>query len=144
MDLAKIAVEPKRWDDPIESRLFDEHGNPELDSAGHPVVLLVVSDYAQPVRRLEAQHKQTIAQLVRRYDGFGNIPSNELEVLRVARIAAHIVGWRGLDQSGEVLAYTPERAVLVTRGLLTHRPKQLAQVEDDIAQHAKLVAKSAV
>lgn len=136
MDLAKINAEETHFDDAIECVLYDAAGEPEKDSGGKTVTVMVVSAYSAPAKRQAQSAKQAITKLGRRYGSWDKIPQAELDALDNQRIAACVTGWTGFESNGAAFPYSPENAVLVVAGLRAHRPAQLAQIEGAIATHA--------
>lgn len=136
MDIAKVSTEETHFDESVECPLFDAAGEPEVDSKGQPVVVLVVSEYSSVAKRQAQSAKQALGKLGRRYGSWDHIPQAELDALENQRIAAYITGWRGFESNGAPFPYSPENAALVVAGLRAKRPKQLAQIEGAVAAHA--------
>lgn len=136
MDLKQISTEETHFDEPVKVVLYDAAGQPEQDSKGGPVSVSVVSIYSRAGRKNAQAQKQAIAKLARRYGGFDAIPQDELDALDDKAVAVLLTAWEGFESDGAPFPLTIENAQAVVSGLRMHRPKQLAQIEGAIAQHA--------
>lgn len=141
MDLAKIKTETTHFDDAVECVLYDAAGQPEKDSAGQAVMVMVISAYSAAAKNETRTQKRELGQLGRRYGSWENIPQDELDALDDRAIASCITGWRGFESDGAPFPYSPANAIAVVAGLRATRPRQLAQIEGAIASHAAFFLK---
>jgi len=136
MDIKALGTRVTHWDDPVECQLYDPTGTPLAASDGGIVAVSVVGEYSAPAKKYARKFEAKLRQLTRRYQTVDHIPQAEWDALRLTRLAACIVGWRGIESDGDPLPYSEDNAAVLVRALDASCPDVVRQIEACYSAHS--------
>ena len=131
MDIGRIP-EIIAQDDEIATipSILDKKGNPYLGPDGQPCTIGVYGSESKAAKRAKRVEFKKMQQL------HGKMDSDDYELSRVEKAAAHVAEWTGWESDRQLAACTPAnvKALLEAEHIL-------AQVEAGIAKHALFLAR---